>query len=121
MPRMPETVRMLAPSNLDTSSWLLNMPPMKAVCLCTLKGVPFSFSFFMIRTDASRFNTTPVAQMRHDCKNLEFISVCKMAFTDATSACVTTLADLWIGVLWSANIFLDMYDPIRVISITLRS
>jgi len=71
---MPETVRMLAPSNLDTSSWLLNMPLMKAVCLCTLKGVPFSFSFFMIRTDASRFSTTPVALIRHDCMNSESLS-----------------------------------------------
>ena len=69
MPRMPETVRMLAPSNLDTSSWLLNMPPRKAVCLCTLKGVPFSFSFFMILTEASRFSTTPVALIRQDCNH----------------------------------------------------
>ena len=61
---------MLAPSNLDTSSWLLNMPPRKAVCLCTLKGVPFSFSFFMMRTEASRFSTTPVALMRQDCSSV---------------------------------------------------
>ena len=29
---MPETVRMEAPSNLETSRALLNMPPTKAVC-----------------------------------------------------------------------------------------
>ena len=58
----------------------------------------------MIRTDASRFNTTPVALMRHDCNSLEFLSVCKMAFADAASARVTTLADLWIGVVVSKHI-----------------
>jgi hypothetical protein len=40
VPRMPDTVLMAAPSNLAASSWLLNMPPMKAVWRCTLKGVP---------------------------------------------------------------------------------
>jgi hypothetical protein len=35
LPRMPLTVRTAAPSNLLASSWLLNMPPTKAVCLWT--------------------------------------------------------------------------------------
>ena len=45
-PRMPDTVRILAPSNLATSSALLNMPRTKAVFRKTLAGVPVSFSFF---------------------------------------------------------------------------
>ena len=36
VPRMPDTVRMEAPSNLATSRGLLNMLCTKAVCLCTL-------------------------------------------------------------------------------------
>ena len=34
-PRMPDTVRMAAPWNLATSSWLLNMSRMKAVLRAT--------------------------------------------------------------------------------------
>ena len=31
---------------------------------CTLKGVPTSFSFFMMLTEASKLRTTPVALIR---------------------------------------------------------
>ncbi len=58
VPRMPETVRMEAPSNFATSRPLLNMPRTNAVCLAILNGVPTSFSFFMTASDASRFSTT---------------------------------------------------------------
>ena len=60
-PRMPETVRMAAPSNLATSREELNMPLTKAVCLKTLKGVPTSLSFLTILMWASSSKTTPVA------------------------------------------------------------
>mmetsp|Transcript_26891 Transcript_26891/g.67727 ORF Transcript_26891/g.67727 Transcript_26891/m.67727 type:complete len:220 (+) Transcript_26891:814-1473(+) len=65
VPRMPETVRMEAPSNLATSSWLLNMPVTKAVLRLMWLGVPTSFSFFTTLVEASSSRTTPVAEMRH--------------------------------------------------------
>ena len=47
-PRMPDTVRMFAPSNLATSSALPNMSFTNAVFLKILYGVPVSLSFFTI-------------------------------------------------------------------------
>mmetsp|Transcript_11490 Transcript_11490/g.49063 ORF Transcript_11490/g.49063 Transcript_11490/m.49063 type:complete len:673 (+) Transcript_11490:610-2628(+) len=64
VPRMPETVRSDAPSNLATSSALLNMPVMNAVFLYTLEGVPTSLSFFITFMAWSTSNTTAVAAMR---------------------------------------------------------
>mmetsp|Transcript_11596 Transcript_11596/g.32574 ORF Transcript_11596/g.32574 Transcript_11596/m.32574 type:complete len:302 (-) Transcript_11596:47-952(-) len=61
VPRMPETVRTEAPSNLATSSWELNMPSRKAVFFMILKGVPTSLSFFTTRTEWSSCRTVPVA------------------------------------------------------------
>ena len=43
-PRMPDTVRMFAPSNLATSSAELNMSLMNAVFLKTLNGRPVNLS-----------------------------------------------------------------------------
>ena len=67
VPRMPDTVRTEAPSNLATSSWLVNMPVMKAVWRAILKGVPTSFSFLTTFGAASNPSTTPVALIRHPC------------------------------------------------------
>lgn len=67
VPRMPDTVRTVAPSNLAASSWLLNMPPTKAWWRAILKGVPTSFSFLTTLGAASRPSTTPVALIRHPC------------------------------------------------------
>ena len=72
VPLMPETVRTEAPSNLATSRGLLNMPPTKAVCLCTLKGSPTSLSFFTTLGLASAPMTTPDALMRHPCMHRHF-------------------------------------------------
>ena len=60
-PRMPETLQMPAPSNLATSSSLLNMPRMNAVFLYILKGRPTSFNFLVMWLDLSISSTVPVA------------------------------------------------------------
>lgn len=67
VPRMPETVRTEAPSNLATSSWEVNMPETKAVWRAILTGVPTSFSFLTTFGAASSPSTTPVALTRHPC------------------------------------------------------
>jgi len=63
-PRTPETVRILAPSNLATSRSELNIPWTKAVFLKTLAGVPTSLSFFCTAREASSSRTTPVNATR---------------------------------------------------------
>ena len=63
-PRMPLTVRTVAPSNLATSISELNIPSMKAVCLKIFTGWPTSLSFFFTGNVASASRTTPVAATR---------------------------------------------------------
>ena len=71
VPRMPDTVRIEAPSNLATSSWEVNMPVTKAVWRAILKGVPTSFSFFITLGAASSPSTTPVALILHPCAKFQ--------------------------------------------------
>ena len=63
-PRIPETVRMLAPSNRATSSGDVNIPLINAVFLNTLAGCPVSLSFLTTSDDLSSSRTTPVAAIR---------------------------------------------------------
>mmetsp|Transcript_2105 Transcript_2105/g.4339 ORF Transcript_2105/g.4339 Transcript_2105/m.4339 type:complete len:220 (+) Transcript_2105:559-1218(+) len=65
-PRMPETVRREAPSNLATSRGEENMFLMKAVFLNTFCGSPTSLSFFTtLWRPTSTSVTTPVAATRN--------------------------------------------------------
>ena len=68
-PRIPDTVLMLAPSNLATSSAELNMSLMNAVFLKILYGTPVSLSFLTILVDRSTSSTTPVADTRNPGRN----------------------------------------------------
>eukprot|EP00732_Lithocolla_globosa_P005601 Lithocolla_globosa_v1_NODE_5877_length_1171_cov_4.145161.p2 type:complete len:112 gc:universal NODE_5877_length_1171_cov_4.145161:536-871(+) len=64
MPRMPETVRMAAPSKRATSNADVNIDLMKAVFLNTLVGSPVSLSFLTVLKDLSTSTTEPVARIR---------------------------------------------------------
>ncbi len=63
-PRIPDTVLILAPSNLATSKGLLNIPLIKAVFLNIFSGIPVNFNFFTMVNDWFNSRTTPVALTR---------------------------------------------------------
>jgi len=64
-PRIPDTVRIFAPSNFATSIVEVNISRMNAVFLNTFIGVPVNLSFLTISVDESRSRTTPVAAIRN--------------------------------------------------------
>jgi len=61
---MPLTLLTEAPSNLDASSAVENIPCMKAVLRNIFNGVPISFNFLTICVDLFMSVTTPVAAIR---------------------------------------------------------
>lgn len=64
-PRIPDTVRIFAPSNFATSIEEVNISRIKAVFLNTFIGVPVNLSFLTISVDESISRTTPVAAIRN--------------------------------------------------------
>ena len=73
-PRMPDTVLILAPSNLATSNADVNIFLMNAVFLKIFNGSPSSFSFFVIWVLWFASRMVPVAIIRNPSCKLHYFA-----------------------------------------------